>query len=230
MRTKELTNLERRLHCSLNRKVKAIDERCKEATIAEKVQLISIPEFAELPKTIKIDKEECEEYVTKYGGGWRCYGDTEDIPDEINTNTLYIGWFYQDKDVKYAVWFENERFALKESRLVMADLTRLYLIEKFLKEKGFKVVKMYFTDDNIVAVEEHILADIRSYYMNEEKMEQGIVATAVELGIEEKVIKCCLNVERRHNKRMINFLEGFWNNGELLEDKVKKYLTEVGAM
>lgn len=228
MKTKQLTMLESRLHFDLEREIKNIDKRCEEAIILEKVQLISIPEFATLPKKVEVDKEECKEYMNKHG--WQFYSDDFYIPDEINTSTLYVGWFYQDKNAKYALCFENERFDLRERRVVTADITRMYLVQKFLKEKGYETGIAYLTDESIRNVEERILADIRSFYMNEAKLEQGLIDKAMELGVEEAVIRCCLNVERKYNKRMINFLDKFWNKGKLLENKVQEYLTEVGAM
>ena len=228
MKTKQLTSLERRLHYDLERELIEIDKRCKEATILEKVQLISIPEFASLPKTVKVDKEECKEYMNKHY--LEFYSQDYYIPDEINTSTLYVSWLYQEKNIKYALSFKNERFDLRETRVVTADITRMYLVEKFLKEKGYKTGMVYLAEESIRCLEEHILADIRNYYMNEEKMEQGLIDKALELGVEEAVIRCCLNVERKYNRYMINFLEGFWKNGKVLDDEVKKYLKEVGAM
>ncbi len=228
MKTKQLTMLERRLHFDLEREIENIDKRCKKATILEKVQLISIPEFASLPKTIKVDKEECKEYMNKHYLQFYC--NDYYIPDEINTSTLYVSWIYQEKNIKYALSFKNERFDLREIRVVTVDVTRMYLVEKLLKEKGYETGIAYLAEESIRRLEEHILADIRSYYMNEEKMELGLIDKALELGVEEAVIRCCLNVERKYNRHMINFLEGFWKNGKVLEDEVKKYLTEVGAM
>lgn len=230
MRTKKLTNLERRLNTDLSIKFKVLGEGYKKAMIVSKVQLISLPEFTTLPKKIKIDKDECKEYLRNNFCGWMGCCRTEEIPDEINANTLYVGWIYQDKNIKYARCFENERFDLRERRLVVADLARMYLIEKFLKEKGYKTGLMYLADESISSVEGRILADIRSFYKSEEKLEQDFIAKAMKLGVDETVIRCCLNVERKYNKQMINFLDEFWKNGKLLEDKVKKYLTEVGAM
>ena len=230
MKTKQRTYLESRLYTDLSINFKVMGEGYAKAKIVSKVQLISLPEFATLPKKIKIDKAECKEYLRNNFCGWMGCCEAEEIPDEINASTLYVGWIYKEKKIKYACNFRNERFDLRERRLIVADLARLYLIEKFLKEKGYSTRQMYLAEESISSVEGRILADIRSFYKSEEKLEQDFIAKAMKLGVDETVIRCCLNVERKYNKQMINFLNEFWKNGELLEDKVKKYLTEVGAM
>lgn len=230
MKTKELTMLEESVCYNVRHFLMKIDKRCEKATIAKKVQLVSILEFAELPKTMKIDKEEFEKFLKEKAESLYWYVKDKKMPDEINTNTLYVGWYYQEGTKKYAVCFRNERFDNRSTELIMKDLAREYLIEKLMQGKGFITQIMDLTAGSKRTVIESILAEIRNFYLDEQDIEQSIINKAVELGIEEKVIKICLNVERKNHQNMINFLESFWDKGTLLEDKVKEYLKEVGAM
>jgi len=73
---------------------------------------------------------------------------------------LYIGWHYQEADKKYAVCFMNKQFWARKSGLIIADLTRMYLTEKILKEKGYKTATMHLTDDTVISAKNEIIREV----------------------------------------------------------------------
>ena len=159
MKTKKLTDAERLLAIFIHSEMRMLKFNNSKLTITQGVQLISIPEFETLPKIIKIDKEDCWNYIKKQCG-LRSVGSIEEIPEEVKTNTLYIGLHYQEADRRYAVCFKNERFWTRRSGLIIADLTRMYLIEKILKENSYKTATMQLSKHIVRSTTDSIIRDM----------------------------------------------------------------------
>lgn len=161
MKTKTLTATENLLKIYINSEMRKRGITSESATIAQKVQLVSIEGLQELPKKIRIDKEDCWKYIQE-NNIWNGYGNIDDIPEEINSRTLYVGWIYKDEKHKHAVCFKNRRFGLREKRLITEDIARMYLVEKFLQEKGYSTTVMYLDEDTVESVKNSIFEEMFS--------------------------------------------------------------------
>lgn len=231
MNTKGLNEVEGMLNYLLNKEIQGIS---KKVTMAMKVQLKSIRGFTKLPTEIKIDKEEFKKYLEermkREEYEWKIKRYVREAPEKVRTDRLYVGWFYKEKNVKYAVNFINENFHCRMDKTVAAELAKQYLVETLLCEKGFTTDIKFLSRNSYMKVLDNIVANIRNFHFNEVQIEKFIAEKMVEWGISESVVKCWLSVERKYNQYMINFSEKFWNNGELQEEKLKEYLNEIGVM